>query len=150
MQMDRKTVALCAALACLFAVALLPGLTGVGLHEWLGLGVWVALLVHVARHLPKLWAQCRAARKHGALRAKGRCALSLALFVLLAVCALSGIMESGEVMRSFGLYSSGFYSWQPLHAFAAKALLSLVVVHVALHARMLSGAVSRRFARRSH
>lgn len=149
MRMNDTSVALSVALAGSFAVVLLPQLTGVAFHEWFGLAVWVALMVHLARRLSAFRMQRRAAQKRGAARAKGRCAVSIALFAALAVCVLSGVMESGEVMRKLGLYSEGFYFWQPLHAFSAKVLLSLLVVHVALHARALSLAVARGFSCRN-
>ena len=36
----------------LYLVVSLPALTGIGLHEWLGLGVGLALLVHQAVQVP--------------------------------------------------------------------------------------------------
>lgn len=96
----------------LYVVVSLPALTGVGMHEWLGLGVGVVLLVHGAQHIDfvgrLLAARC-------SLRATGRMLLDVALVLSVVVVALSGLMESGVVLPTFGLYAEGYYFWGPLH-----------------------------------
>ena len=52
--------------------------------------------------------------------------------VLLAACAISGLLISGTLLPSFGFFADGYYFWNPLHALSAKALLAIVVVHVVL------------------
>ena len=83
----------------LYVVVSLPALTGVGVHEWLGLGVGVVLLVHGAQHIDfvgrLLAARC-------SLRATGRMLLDVALVLSVVVVALSGLMESGAVLPTFG------------------------------------------------
>ena len=114
----------------LYVVVSLPALTGVGVHEWLGLGVGVVLLVHGAQHIDfvgrLLAARC-------SLRTTGRMLLDVALVLSVVVVALSGLMESGAVLPTFGLYAEGYYFWGPLHAASAKVLLALLIVHGALN-----------------
>lgn len=114
----------------LYVVVSLPALTGVGVHEWLGLGVGVVLLVHGAQHIDfvgrLLAARC-------SLRATGRMLLDVALVLSVVVVALSDLMESGAVLPTFGLYAEGYYFWGPLHAASAKVLLALLIVHGALN-----------------
>lgn len=114
----------------LYVVVSLPALTGVGVHEWLGLGVGVVLLVHGVQHIDFvggfLAARC-------SLRATGRMLLDVALVLSVVVVALSGLMESGAVLPTFGLYAEGYYFWGPLHAASAKVLLALLIVHGALN-----------------
>ena len=51
----------------------------------------------------------------------------------------------GHVGRgAFGLYAEGYYTWSPLHAAAAKALLALLLVHMAVHAGSLYNLLKRR------
>lgn len=92
----------------LYVVVSLPALTGVGVHEWLGLGVGVVLLVHGVQHIDfvgrLLAARC-------SLRATGRMLLDVALVLSVVVVALSGLMESGAVLPTFGLYAEGYYFW---------------------------------------
>lgn len=114
----------------LYVVVSLPALTGVGVHEWLGLGVGVVLLVHGVQHIDfvgrLLAARC-------SLCATGRMLLDVALVLSVVVVALSGLMESGAVLPTFGLYAEGYYFWGPLHAASAKVLLALLIVHGALN-----------------
>ena len=53
------------------------------------------------------------------------------------VATVSGLMVSGTVLQVLGLYVPGYFFWDPLHAIAAKLLLALLVVHVAVHARWI-------------
>ncbi|MEC4272894.1 DUF4405 domain-containing protein [Adlercreutzia sp. R25] len=124
----------------LYIVVSLPVLTGVGPHEWLGLGVGLVLLVHGAQHADFV-ARLLSGRR--SLRAAGRVLLDAALVIAVAVVMLSGLMESGAVLLSFGLYAEGYYFWGPLHAASAKVLLALLVVHGALNIGALRRLIQR-------
>ncbi|MEY8460409.1 hypothetical protein AALA69_04690 [Eggerthellaceae bacterium 24-137] len=124
----------------LYIVVSLPALTGVGPHEWLGLGVGLVLLVHGAQHFELV---ARLLSGHRSLRAIGRVLLDAALVIAVAVVVLSGLMESGAVLLSFGLYAEGYYFWGPLHAASAKVLLALLVVHGALNIGALRRLIQR-------
>lgn len=130
---------------CFFAVAVLPQLTGIAAHEWLGIVALVALLAHLAARLDALAGLCRAAARRSFL-ALARVALDAALFLTLAVCAVSGVLVSATVLPTFGLFAPGYFVWNPLHAASAKVLLALVLVHAVSHARKLTGFLeTRRF-----
>lgn len=124
----------------LYVVVSLPALTGVGSHEWLGLGVGLVLLVHGAQHIDFV-ARLLSGRR--SLRAAGRVLLDAALVIAVVVVVLSGLMESGAVLLSFGLYAEGYYFWGPLHAASAKVLLALLVVHGALNIGALRRLIQR-------
>lgn len=124
----------------LYIVVSLPALTGVGPHEWLGLGVGLVLLVHGAQHADFV---ARLLSGRCSLRAAGRVLLDAALVVAVVVVMLSGLMESGAVLLSFGLYAEGYYFWGPLHAASAKVLLALLVVHGALNIGALRRLIQR-------
>ena len=55
----KRKVALDAVAAVFFAVAVLPQLTGIAAHEWLGIVALVALLAHLAARLDALAGLCR-------------------------------------------------------------------------------------------
>lgn len=122
-----------------YAIVSLPSVTGVAVHEWLSLGVVAFLLVHASRRLgrvlPAKTAEGRAPLSAGH---KGRLVLDMLLLVALAVTAVSGVMISGAVLPSFGLYMQGYHFWDPLHAVSAKVLLALLLVHFALNATLLA------------
>lgn len=124
----------------LYIVVSLPALTGVGPHEWLGLGVGLVLLVHGAQHADFV---ARLLPGRRSLRAAGRVLLDAALVIAVVVVILSGLMESGAVLLSFGLYAEGYYFWGPLHAASAKVLLALLVVHGVLNIGALRRLIQR-------
>lgn len=118
----------------------LPALTSVSVHEWLGLGVGVVFLVHVALHIDWIVRSVRR-RTGGTARLFGLLAFDALVFVAFVVVMVSGLMVSGTVLPTFGVYGvDGYFFWNPLHALSAKVLMALLVVHVALHWRkVLSG-----------
>ena len=118
--MDRKLLAVDAACLLVYLVAASPALTGIGIHEWLGLGVLVVFFAHAAMRT-------------------GNLALDLLIVAAFMTVTVSGIMVSGAVLPALGLYADGYYFWDPLHAIAAKALLALLLVHVVAHWRWLAG-----------
>lgn len=118
------------ALLAVLLAALNPTITGFAPHEWIGLCASAALLVHVAIRLPELERMARASRKPAAL---GALLASIALFVLLAICTVSGLMISGTVLPALGLFAPGYLVWNPAHAMSAKAILALGAVHVVIH-----------------
>ena len=130
--------AFAAAAAALFAAAVLPQITGIAAHEWLGLVALAALLMHLSASLAALAGLSKAARR-GSLLAVARIALDAALFVALVACAVSGVLISATVLPAFGLFAPGYFVWNPLHAASAKVLLALVLVHVTSHTGKLTG-----------
>ena len=143
----KRKAALDAVAAAFFAVAVLPQLTGIAAHEWLGIVALVALLAHLAARLDALAGLCRAAARRSFL-ALARVVLDAALFIALAVCVVSGVFVSATVLSAFGLFAPGYFVWDPLHAASAKVLLALVLVHVASHAGKLTGFLkAQRFKR---
>lgn len=114
-----------AVLAVLFIACELPGVTGVSVHEWLGIVLAVALLAHAGKRVLTTVKNARSA---------ARLVVDVALLVTLAVCVVSGMMISGSVLPFFGYYATGYYFWSPLHAATATVLLAVLLVHAALNA----------------
>ena len=114
-----------AVLAVLFIACELPGVTGVSVHEWLGIVLVVALLAHAGKRVLTTVKNARGA---------ARLVVDVALLVTLAVCVVSGVMISGSVLPFFGYYATGYYFWSPLHAATATVLLAVLLVHAALNA----------------
>ena len=125
----KATFALDIAAAVLATVAVLPQITGIAAHEWLGLVALVAFLLHLAASLNALSSLLKAARFGSALA--------------VAVCVVSGVLISATVLPIFGLFAPGYFIWNPLHAASAKILLALVLVHVASHAGKLVALVKK-------
>lgn len=122
----RKTLAVDAVVLVVYALAANPAVTGVPLHEWLGMGALAVVVAHAAMHADYLLDTfLSAAHRRGMRFAKA--VLDMALVLAFMVCCVSGLMVSGEVLPALGLYAEGYYFWSPLHAayerFAAEHAL---------------------------
>lgn len=116
------------AVLVVYVFATLPAFTGVPLHEYLGIGAFVVLLVHVLVGADGIVTHAR----------PWNILLNVALLVSLAITAISGVFISGDVLPALGFYATGYRFWDPLHALAAKVLLALLIVHIALRVPMLA------------
>ena len=110
-----------------------PALTGVAVHEWLGIGVFVVFFVHAVQHAGWVADTVRTALSSPAPARVANLALDALILAAFMVVTVSGLLISGAVLPAFGLYADGYYFWDPLHAIAAKALLALLLVHVVVH-----------------
>lgn len=140
--MTGKLLAFDTALLLVFLMVSAPMATGTGVHEWLGLALTVAFVAHCAISGARLWGH----RASVTQRNVWEWTLSSALFVDVAICAVSGLMVSGTVLPAFGLYAEGYFFWDPLHAVSAKVLLALLLVHVVMHGRLIVRVVCGRLA----
>ena len=122
--MKRNRALFDAVVLVVYLVAANPALTGVPVHEFIGLGAFVVRGVHTVAS-----GDGRAGRGRA-----GRLALNIVLLVALAACVVSGVMVSGAALPSLGLYATGYSFWDPLLAVAAKVLLAALIVHVVVRA----------------
>lgn len=111
-----------------------PAITGIPVHEWVGLGAFVLLAAHCAAR--GMW------RGTGG-KGLGLTVLNVLVLLCTALCVVSGVMVSGTVLLALGLFADGYYFWDPLHAVAAKMLLALLLVHVAVHIPWIAGALKK-------
>lgn len=139
----KKALIVDAVVLAVYLLAANPSVTGVPAHEWLGLGVLVVVVVHTAMHLDYVVDTFRnGAHRRGARLAKA--VLDVLLVVVTMTCAVSGVMVSGTVLPTLGVYARGYYFWDPLHAASAKLLLALLLVHVAANWRIVAAGLRRR------
>ena len=137
--MDRRNLAIDIAALAVYLVAANPAVTGIGIHEWLGLGMPVIFFVHAAMHVDWVIEAVRGSFVRLSWARTGNAVLDLVIVAVVMVVMVSGVMVSGAVLPALGLYADGYYFWDPLHAIAAKALLALLLVHVVAHWRWLVG-----------
>ena len=137
----RKNFAVDIAALAVYAVAANPAVTGIGLHEWIGLGLVLVFLVHGAVHVDWIIETVRSARRAPLQSRVMNMALDAAIVVAFMVCIVSGLLVSGAVLPAFGWYATGYYFWDPLHAISAKVLLALLLVHVVAHGKWLVNVV---------
>lgn len=131
--MDGKCLIVDVLALAVYAVVANPAVTGIGLHEWASLGLLVVFFAHCAMHADWVAETVTGLFKRPTPARVGNFVLDVLTFAALMVVAVSGVMVSGSVLLSLGLYAGGYYFWDPLHAMSAKALLVLLLVHVVAH-----------------
>ena len=133
----RKYLIIDAVALVLYLVVANPVLIGIVVHEWLALGLFVVVIVHVAMHVDWAIETAKSARSGPSWARTGNLVLDALVLVVFATVTVSGLMVSGAVLQAFGWYAPGYYFWDPLHAVSAKVLLALLLVHVVVHGKWL-------------
>lgn len=129
----KKNLVIDLAALCTYLVVANPVITGIALHEWLGLGVFIVFLVHCIVHYDWIVDVIKNGRKSSALPRWGNLALDVLILLCFIVVTVSGLGISGTVLQTLGFYVDGYYVWGPLHSISAKILLALLVIHIAVH-----------------
>jgi len=128
-----------------YTLAYSLGFTGIAIHEWLGIGIGLALLLHLTLHWD--WV-VRTSRR--LLRRGGRDRLiwlvNLALLLAMTLCVVSGVLISQVALAQIGLTAPGGPFWSSLHSLTAHITLGLVPVHVALRWRWIVSVARRLLA----
>jgi hypothetical protein len=123
-------------------------LTGIYIHEWLGVALAVLLALHAAIN----WDWTMRAFRYfiNKLRNLSRINLvvDLLVFTLLAAVMLSGFLVSRYVLPLLGLPVPSGPTWRILHSLTAKLLLLAIGLHIGLHWRWFVDATKKWFALR--
>jgi hypothetical protein len=131
-----------------YTLAYSYGFTGIGIHEWLGIGLGLVLLIHLTLHWD--WV-IRTTRK--LLRPRGHdkviWLVNLALLFAMALCVASGILISEVALPYLGIHTLAGPFWTRLHILTAEVTLGLVPVHVALRWRWIVRVGRKLLTRRS-
>lgn len=136
-----------AVLLVAFTLAYSYGFTGIGIHEWLGTALGVALLSHLTLHwdwVLRTTKRLLSRRGHD----RGIWLVNLALLVAMTLCVASGLLISRVVLPFLGLYPLEGPFWNRLHTLTAEVSLGLVPVHVALRWRWVLRVGRRLLTRR--
>ncbi|MDO4291319.1 MAG: DUF4405 domain-containing protein [Eggerthellaceae bacterium] len=134
--MKRSKLVLDVAALVTYAVAAAPFLTGVSAHEFVGVGAFLVMAAHLVAGCDGL------AGRHNGVRA----VVNAVLLVSLCACVVSGVMVSGMLLPLLGIYATGYFFWNPLHAVSAKVLLAAILVHCVIHAPAVFSRLRRRGA----
>lgn len=122
-----------AALFGAFLLTFFLDLTGLALHQWLGVAAGLLALYHLARHWS--WTLAVGARflRGRFNRASGYLFIDAGLLAGFAVILLSGLALS----TWFNLTLANAAGWRSLHVIASLLMLGLLVVKIGLHARWI-------------
>ncbi len=141
--MDKRNLIVDGIALVVYLVAANPVVTGIGFHEWISLGLFVAFFVHVVLHIDWTLDTLRAAFSRPSFARVGNLVLDVLSLVSLTVVVVSGLLISGSVLPTFGFYADGYYFWDPLHSISAKVLLALLLVHVVVHWKWLASFIKK-------
>lgn len=126
-----------------FLVSYDPEITGVALHEWMGVAFAGSIIVHLLLHWK--WIVQITKRLFSRLPDKTRMNYFLNLLLLVDVAGITftGFMISGTVLPVFGMRAPRTEFWLDLHEFFAGAGAALIGSHLALHWKWLLNAGKR-------
>ena len=127
-----------------YTLAYSLGFTGIATHEWLGIGLGVALLVHLTLHWDWVVRTTRKLFRRGG-RERFVWLVNLLLLLSMVLCIASGILISEVALPALGITLRASSFWRQMHDTTATLTLILVPVHAALDWRWIVG-VARRFA----
>ena len=120
-----------------FLVALEPRLTGMTLHEWLGIAFGAAIVAHLVLHWK--WLVATTKRFFGRLNGNTRLnyLVNALFFINMTVVIFTGLMISETALPALGIRLSEGGALQRLHTLTADLVLYLLALHVALHWRWI-------------
>jgi cytochrome b len=131
------------ALFLVFLVVYEAKATGETVHEWLGVGMVVFIILHMLLHWQ--WVVHITQRFFQKIKTEPRInyMLNVGLFISFTTIIFSGLMISRSVLPFFGLATPDTPFWKMLHSLASDITLGLVALHIALHWQWLANAVKR-------
>ncbi len=131
------------ALFVAFLVALQPVHTGLLIHEWLGLILGGATVIHIFLHWQ--WIVAITQKLFGKLPAKSRLyyALDAALLITFLVILISGVLLSRVALPLFSFRGTTGSVLSGLHEHVSYLALALLMVKLALHWKWIAYAVKR-------
>lgn len=116
-------------------------LTGLTLHEWIGIAIAVPLLLHLVLQWQWIVATWRRAMREHRRRAQFNFGLNALLFVVMTLTIFSGILASEVVTPDLPIAAGRTAFWSDVHSFMTNVLVGLVGLHVALNWRWIANAV---------
>jgi hypothetical protein len=120
-----------------FLVVFKPVMTGLAIHEWLGLAFAGVLIVHILLHWKWVISITTRFFKKLSHSARLNYLINALLFIAFTVAVFSGLMISETVMPFFGFQVRHAQVWRGLHELSADLTLWLVGLHFALHWRWI-------------
>jgi hypothetical protein len=131
------------ALTIAFLVLFRPVLTGLAIHEWLGLALGGALIVHMLLH--RRWATGVTRKWLSKLPLKTRLYTLIDASLLVAFLAIigSGVAMSRVVLPLFGLTGGAGSTWFVMHRWSSMLTLSMVGIKLVLHRTWFAAVIKK-------
>jgi hypothetical protein len=135
------------ALTVAFAISLRPFLTGLAVHEWLGLALGGALVIHAIWHWK--WVTGVTRRLLGELPLRTRIFYALDALLLVAFLTIigTGVAMSGVVLPRTRLEGSTTIALWEVHNVSSYLTLFLMGVKLVLHRQWILNAIKHHLVR---
>jgi hypothetical protein len=136
-------------LAVSFLALMSVNLTGLLIHEWLGIGLMLVVIVHLLSQWDWTISSTRRFLARLTPRIRVTYLLNWALFIAAVLVFFSGLVISETAMPALGLSlgarggTSIFGFWHQLHTLSADAVLVLAAIHLGLNWRWVVSTVQQ-------
>jgi hypothetical protein len=128
-----------------FVVSFRPSLTGLAVHEWLGLALGAGLIVHLVGHWKWVVGVTKRLAGRLPLRTRVYYLLDAALLFFFTTIIGSGVAMSGAVLPALGLNGSSSLGWVTIHKLASFLTLVLLGAKLVLHRNWIAQVAKRHF-----
>ncbi len=126
-----------------YVVVLSPRLTGLPVHEWLGIAMALVILVHLLLAWPWIETAMRRVTLPRRTRDTVNLALNVALFVTTTVVIVSGIVISQVAVPWLGVPTINDRVWRLMHNRWTTYMWWSASAHLAMNWRWISSAARR-------
>ena len=131
-------------LLIMYAVLQEPGgASGFKFHEWIGLAFILPLILHIVVSWDWVTTTWKRALDSEAPRARINFLLNTALFVMMVVIVVSGLVISEYALPAVGIKTSAQLRWEQLHNFTSSLIAPVVALHLALNWNWIKRAIRR-------
>ncbi len=135
------------ALFGLVLVMLSPRLTGLPLHEWIGLALGVPVLIHLLLSWPWIARATLVVPVRPGMRHRINYILNWLLFASLVLEIVSGMMISVVAIPALGVATIEDRAWRSLHNRYLNLFVLLVGLHIAMNWNALRSGLRRWLVR---
>jgi len=142
---NKFIIGLDTALLIIFILLLSPRMTGLSLHEALGVIFFIPVFVHLLIAWPWIKASTKKFFKTPNRRTRFNFFLNTILFILVITELVSGVFISQVIMPSIGIKTINDRSWRALH----NLTLNFTVLFAGLHVAVNRGWIASVFKNRS-
>ena len=125
-----------------FLLTFKPQITGYTFHEWLGLAVGFALLIHVCQH----WRWVKSITRTW-VRVKTKLRIRYFLDCLMGLGLITIILTGLAMSSILNLNLSNYEAWRIVHFSASYTMLILLVTKIALHWSLINNLIAKAFKR---
>ena len=135
-----------AALLVLFLLAVAPRLTGLALHEVVGIVFCVPLLLHLLLSWPWINTGARRLLVPGDRRARVNYVINALLFVFAVTVVVSGLVISRIALPAMGIPTVDDFAWRRLHNVTVTWMHIAIGLHLAMNWHWIVAATRRQVA----